>query len=126
VTIRPSSPGPVEHDVRARGHAWAAAIARYAVDHRSAPAEVDRDKRRAAARLLADLAPPSTVGELIALLADDDGDVRYHAAAALNRLTGQTLGFPPDVCAATPRDAAPAVAWQEWWARNRSRYPARP
>jgi HEAT repeat protein len=74
---------------------------------------------------LGDLAPPSCVPELIALLSDDDGEVRFHTAAALNRLTGQTLGFSPDRCAADPRDPAPVAAWQEWWSRNRSRYPAR-
>jgi ferric-dicitrate binding protein FerR (iron transport regulator) len=118
-------PGPVEHDVRARGRAWAASMGRYAIDHRSAPAEADRARRRTAARLLADLAPPSSVPDLIAILADDDSEVRFHAAAALNRLTGQTLGFSPDRCAAEPRDAAPVAAWQEWWAQNRSRYPER-
>ncbi len=121
-----SDPGPVEHDVRARGQAWAFPIARYALDHLSAPAEADRDKCRTATRLLADLAPPSFVPDLIRLLADDDGEVRFHAATALNRLTGQTLGFTPDRCAETPRDSAPAAAWQEWWTRNRSRYTARP
>jgi hypothetical protein len=120
-----SSPGPIEHDVRARGRAWAASMGRYAADHRSAPAEADRAKRRTAARLLADLAPPSSVADLIAILADDDSEVRYHAAAALNRLTGQSLGFSPDRCAADPRDAAPVVAWQQWWAQNRSRYAER-
>ena len=115
-------PGPIEHDVRARGQLWAAPMARYAANHLSAPAEADRLKRRAAARLLGDLAPPSCVGDVIPLLADDDGEVRFHAAAALNRLTGQTLGFPPDRCAATPRDPAAIAAWQQWWMRNRARY----
>jgi hypothetical protein len=115
-------PGPIEHDVRARGALWAAPMARYATKHLSAPAEADQLKRRAAARLLADLAPPSCVGDVIPLLADDNGEVRFHAAAALNRLTGQTLGFSPHRCAATPRDPAPLAAWQQWWTRNRSRY----
>ena len=119
------TPGPVEHDVRARGPAWTAPIARYATNHLSAPADVERAKRRTAARLLADLAPSSRVADLIALLADDDSEVRYHAAAALNRLTGQTLGFSPDACAADPRNPAPVAAWQQWWAQNRWRYPAR-
>ena len=120
------APGPVERDVRARGPAWAASIARYAVGHLSAPTEADRDKRRTAVRLLADLAPPSCVGDLIALLDDDDGEVRLHAAAALNRLTGQTLGFSPEQCAASPRDPAPAAAWRAWWARDRAANPAPP
>jgi ferric-dicitrate binding protein FerR (iron transport regulator) len=117
-----SEPGPIEHDVRASGPLWAAPMARYATKHLSPPAEADQLKRLAAARLLADLAPPSCIGDVIPLLADDDGEVRFHAAAALNRLTGQTLGFSPRRCAATPRDPAPLAAWQEWWMQNRSRY----
>jgi hypothetical protein len=121
-TATASEPGPIENDVRARGALWSAPTARYATKHLSAPAEVDQLKRRAAARLLADLAPPSCISDIIPLLADDDSEVRLHAAAALNRLTGQTLGFPPHRCAATPRDPAPLAAWQQWWTRNRSRY----
>jgi anti-sigma factor RsiW len=122
---RTVTPGPIESDVRARGVAWAAPIARYALNHLSAPSDADRAKRRAAARLLADLAPSSCIGDLIPLLADEDGEVRFHTAAALNRLTGQTLGFSPDQCAATPRDDAPVVAWRNWWAANRAQHPAR-
>jgi len=116
-----ATPGPIEHDVRARGQSWAPPIARYV----AASTDTDRAKRRTAARLLADLAPPSCVEDLIPLLADDDPEIRFHTAAALNRLTGQTLGFSPDACAASPRDPTPLAAWQEWWNRNRSRYPAR-
>jgi hypothetical protein len=120
-----ATPGPVEHDLRARGQSWAPPIARYAARNLAASTEAARANRRTAARLLADLAPPACVEDLIPLLADGDPEVRFHAAAALNRLTGQTLGFSPDACAASPRDSAPLRAWQDWWQRNRARYPAR-
>jgi hypothetical protein len=62
------------------------------------------------------------VSDLIALLADEDSTVRFNAAAALRRLTGQTLGFSPEECGASPRDPAPLDAWQRWLIRNRSEY----
>ena len=117
-----ATPGPVEHELRARGPSWAPPIARYAANNLAATTDAARANRRTAAALLADLATPTCVEDVIALLADDDADVRFHAATALNRLTGQTLGFPPDACAASPRDPAPLAAWQAWWARNRARY----
>jgi hypothetical protein len=135
-----TSPGPVERDLRARGQAWAVPLARYAVAGAPGPAgsapagaesggarsaAVDLGKRRAAARLLADLATSPCVPDLVGLLADDDAEVRSRAAAALGRLTGRTLGFSPDRFAAEPRDPAPAAAWRAWldgepaWAAGR-------
>ena len=116
-------PGPVERDVRARGDAWALPIARYASTRISQPAGTERNMRRAAARLLADLATPACIEDLIAMLGDNDGRVRFHAVVALSRLTGQTLGFPPDRCAAEPRDPAAQSAWRQWWTHNRTRHP---
>ena len=122
----PVEPGPAERDLRARGDAWAVPLARFALRHRSAAAEPVVSKRRAAARLLADLATPPCVPDLIDLLADGDSAVRYHVAVALNRLTGFTLGYPPDRCAADPRDPAPAEAWRAWLSADRGRSDARP
>jgi DNA-directed RNA polymerase specialized sigma24 family protein len=107
----PDPPCPVERDLRAAGQAWCSPMACYL---RAPPRTIDPSNRRAAARLLADLAPPSVVPDLIELLADEDGQVRSHAAAALQRLTGQTLGYSPDQCAARANPAA-CAAWREWW-----------
>ena len=109
-------PGAVEQDVRARGQAWCTPFACYIRDR---PSGIET--RRTAARLLADLAPPSRIPDLIDLLTDGDGQVRYYASAALRRLTGQTLGHPPERCAAT-LDIAAASAWHEWWKENEARY----
>ena len=112
------TPGEIEQEVRAHGAGWCSGIACYLRYHSK---ESDQTDRRTAARLLADLAPPSSVPDLIELLADQDSDVRRHAAAALRRLAGQTLGYPPESCAAG-RDPAAVVAWRQWWEQNKSRH----
>ena len=115
-------PGPREQEVRAQGQLWSTPFACYVL---SADSRTDRDKRLAAARLVADLAPPSAIPDLIPLLGDRDGEVRSHAARALRRLTGQTLGLSPDECVAAPEDAVTRnrQQWQAWWERNQRRYP---
>jgi hypothetical protein len=62
---------------------------------------------------------------LIELLADDNPQVRFHAAQGLERLTARDQGRPPALwkseswasCAPTHR------AWLEWWETNRNHYP---
>jgi ferric-dicitrate binding protein FerR (iron transport regulator) len=119
--LAPGVPGPVEQFVRAQGDQWSAPMACYV---QSPASQADRSKRLTAARLLADLAPPWAIPDLIALLGDRDGEVRFHAATALQRLTGQTLGVSPAACAS---DSGPAVEltqkkWQAWWEQNKGRH----
>jgi hypothetical protein len=50
--------------------------------------------------------------------------VRFYAAQALHRLTGQTLGRSPEQCST---DTAASVEqtqkkWQAWWEQNKSGY----
>lgn len=86
------------------------------------------EQRRSAARILADVAQPWSAGELIKLLPDRDGEVRYHAARALQRVTGDDMGRSPEQW----RDESPGSGraaikkWQDWWARNKDRYPRLP
>jgi hypothetical protein len=78
-----------------------------------------------AARILADLAQPWSIPDLIALLGDNDKEIRYHAAKALKRLTQQTFGrqpedwrkLPPFACEEARRNR------QAWWQENQQRYP---
>jgi hypothetical protein len=72
--------------------------------------------------LLGDLAPPSAIPDLIALLADRDGQVRFYAATALHRLTGQTLGRSPAQCATDSQPSAEQTQrkWQAWWDQHRT------
>jgi ferric-dicitrate binding protein FerR (iron transport regulator) len=86
--------------------------------------DADQARRVIAARLLADLAPPRTIPELIPLLSDENGQVRFFIAQALTRLTGETQGRTPEAwrsdplptCQPTYRD------WQTWWQEKKNRY----
>ena len=91
----------------------------------SPASQAERDKRIAAARLLADLAPPWTIPDLIAMLGDREGAIREHAARALQRLTGQQFGDAAYLCPTESPQAASERQrqWQAWWEPNQSRYP---
>ena len=63
--------------------------------------------------------------DLIELLGDTDGQVRYSAASALKRLTKQTLGHEPkEWREKSPADLKDArAAWRTWWLKNKQRFP---
>jgi ferric-dicitrate binding protein FerR (iron transport regulator) len=117
----PVSPGPVEQMIRAHGARWCDPLACHV---RSPASQADRATRLAAARLLADLATPSTIGDLIALLPDADGEVRFYAVTALQRLTGERRGSPPWACSTDSPEAVMRThkAWVAWWEQNKARY----
>jgi ferric-dicitrate binding protein FerR (iron transport regulator) len=112
-------------EVRRLGDHCVVPLSRYISSERSQRSEDDRMKRKEAARIIADVATTASVPELINLLADADGDVRYAAARALHRLTGQTQGLGAEqwrdqslmTCAPT------VVQWHGWWERNKGRFP---
>ncbi len=85
----------------------------------------EEHRRREAARIIADVATTSSVPELINLLPDADGEIRYHAARALERLTGQSLDRTPEQW----RDqqwvsCMPTIAqWHQWWEKNKTNLP---
>ena len=120
-TTRPAAPGPTEQLIRAQGDRWSEPMACYVQSPRS---RNDRAQRLTAARLLSDLAPPSAIPDLIALLGDADGQVRFHAVSALHRLTGQTLGRSPEQCAQETAESLGQTQkkWQAWWEQNKARY----
>jgi hypothetical protein len=85
--------------------------------------DTDQARRVVAARLLADLAPPKTIPDLIGLLSDENGQVRFYIAQTLTRLTGETQGRTPD---AWRSDSLPTCepthrTWQAWWDENKNR-----
>jgi ferric-dicitrate binding protein FerR (iron transport regulator) len=114
-----------EDEIRALGDHCVVPLTRYI----SADTPGDEDyRRRTAARIVADVAQPWSAGELIRLLKDRDGEVRYHAARALQRVA-------PGVDSRTPeqwRDQSLMVCapsserWEKWWTENRKRFPATP
>ena len=86
------------------------------------------EQRRTAARILADVAQPWSAGELIKLLPDRDGEVRYHAARALQRVAGFDFGRSPEQYRDEPAEAGASEVrrWQDWWAKNQDKYPRLP
>ncbi len=113
-----------EHDIRALGDHCVLPLTRYIQSDRS---QRDANKRRMAARIVADLAQPWSIGDLIQLLQDKDPEVRYQAALGLKRLTKQTFDREPAAwrqpwssCAATYKE------WQDWWQQNKQHYPGVP
>ena len=80
-------------------------------------------QRHKAAHILADIAPHWAIPELIHLLQDDDGEVRGHAARALERLTARDFGCSPRTWQETEGRPESLKQWRAWWQKNRSRYP---
>ena len=82
-------------------------------------------KRLVAAKIVADVALPWAIPELIGLLSDSDGNVRSAAAGGLKRLTGLDMGRSPEqwlgselgLCETTTEQ------WRKWWKENRRLYP---
>jgi hypothetical protein len=111
-----------EEEIRRLGDNCVLPIVRFLESSRSQPSE---PKRERAAGIVADVAQPRSIPLLIELLADDNPRVRAHAARGLQRLTSRDFGRPPAQwesdswasCAPTHRE------WQEWWDKNRDRYP---
>jgi hypothetical protein len=112
-------------EVRRLGDHCIIPLVRYIQSDRSKATQGDEMKRREAARIVGDVATTWAIPELINLLADHDGDVRYPAAAALQRLTGQTLNRRPEQW----RDQSlmtctPTIdQWHKWWEQNKSHFP---
>lgn len=114
-----------EEEIRALGDHCVLPLTRFLQSERYQGAS---NKRRLAANILADLAQPWSIPDLINLLHDKDGLVRYHAARGLQRLTRETFGRTP----AQWRDQRlemlelPQKQWQQWWKDHKHLYPVAP
>jgi hypothetical protein len=86
----------------------------------------DVAQRATAARIVADVAQSRWIADLIALLADKNAEVRFHAARGLERLTGRDQGCEAHTWQAEPWATCerPYQKWLDWWAANRDHYPA--
>jgi hypothetical protein len=84
------------------------------------------DRRAQVSRKSACRRPQSRwIADLIALLADKNADVRFHAARGLERLTGRDQGCEGHSwqAASWATCEGPYQKWFDWWAANRDRYP---
>ncbi len=112
-----------EEEIRRLGEYGVLPLLRYVESPRS---NSDGERRLVAMRIASDLAPAWAIGDLIGLLKHPDADVRCLAATALERLTQQNQGLASNKWRdPTPTWQPALLAWQEWWARNRERYPLR-
>jgi hypothetical protein len=110
-----------EEEIRRLGDHCVVPLTRYVQSDRS---KGNDPSRHAAARIVADVATTSSIPELINLLADRDGEVRYHAARALARLTGSRLGQPEQWRNETLIQCEPRIEeWHTWWDKNKTRFP---
>jgi hypothetical protein len=114
-----------EEEIRALGDHCVIPLVRYVESDRS---KNDAEKRVIAARIVSDVAPPWAIGELIGLLSDKDGEVRYWAAVALHRLTGHEFDRTAEQWKSDPwmACATSAETWKKWWEKNRERFPGAP
>lgn len=83
-------------------------------------------QRATAARIVADVAESRWIADLIALLTDPNGDVRFQAARGLERLTGRDQGRRPEAWQTESWGACESAYdhWLAWWKDNSNRYPA--
>jgi ferric-dicitrate binding protein FerR (iron transport regulator) len=111
-----------ESEIRSLGGRCVTPLACYI---QSPESQKEHDRRVAAARLLADVAQVESIPELIELLSDEDGEVRFYAATALKRLTGKDFGRPPEDWQGSPWTTCQPTAnqWQSWWQTAKGRYP---
>jgi len=114
-----------DDEIRSLGHHCVLPLTRYLESDRS---RGHPDKRQRAARLIADLAQPWSIPDLIDLLADDQGEVRFSAARGLVRLVPDEVPLAPERwrdAPATERERA-LKEWRHWWQQNKGRYPRMP
>ncbi len=92
----------------------------------TASESTDPRARDQLATLLADLAEPWCIPDLIGLIHDTDAEVRVAAARGLHRLTGQTFGRTPEYYG-DPNNVfvcdSNTDPWTLWWKENAHRYP---
>jgi hypothetical protein len=114
-----------EDEIRLLGDHCVLPLTRYLQSERS---RGERIRRQTAARILADLAQPWSIKDLIGLLKDDEGEIRVQAATALRRLTGQTQELDPGRWRTASAEARQKALdrWEKWWAENQFRCPTEP
>lgn len=96
---------------------------------RSGLSRTDKNRREKAAALVATLAgrgevPGSAIEDIIQLLVDEDRNVRFHAAVALERSTRETQGHAAEKWRTDERAEQDEAyrKWISWWALHRAEY----
>jgi hypothetical protein len=111
-----------EDEIKALGDHCVLPLTRYVQSPLSAR---DSRKRHQAARILTEMAQPWSIPQMIELLEDNDGEVRFYAARALHRLVGQNMGRNPEDWR-NQKYVNTLNEWQKWWQSHKDRYPGGP
>jgi ferric-dicitrate binding protein FerR (iron transport regulator) len=116
-----------EQEIRSLGDHCVMPLMRYLQSDRSKGGN-EQYRRHEAARILADLAQPWSIPDLVGLLEDADGEVRYQAANALRRLTGLSMRVGTEQWRTPPteRTRLAVTDWKKWLTDNADRYPSAP
>jgi len=109
-----------EAEIRSLGDHAALPLTRYCQSPESLN---DPRRRREAARILADIASSPSVPDFVALLGDEDPQVRVEAARGLQRLTGETLGLDEKYWAGAGT-ARGVAGWKAWLQTNEGTWSA--
>lgn len=111
-----------ESEIRALGSEVVLPLVRFLESSRSAS---NQELRSKAGLLVGDLADSSHVPSLIGLLNDENAEVRFHAARALQRLTAEDQGWTVEQWKTEPVIScqSTSTAWENWLKENKDRYP---
>jgi len=111
-----------EEEIRTLGDHCVVPLSRYLQSPRS---QQQVAQRELAARIIADLAQPRSIGDLIDLLTDANPQVRSSMARGLARLTKQDMGVTVQQWQTidAQRQMQAQTQWKEWWKKNQARYP---
>lgn len=111
-----------EEEIRTLGDHCVVPLCRYLQSDRS---QQQGARREIAARIIADLAQPRSIGDLIDLLSDTNPHVRSSMARGLARLTNREMGLPAEQweIADVQRRQEVQKQWKDWWKTNQSKYP---
>jgi ferric-dicitrate binding protein FerR (iron transport regulator) len=113
----------LEEEIRVLGDHCVVPLTKYLLSDRSKGEDF---KRQRGARLIADLAQPRSIGDLIPLLTDNDPEVRKAIVAGLHRLTGLNMDLTAAQCAVAGPEQCKKnqSAWENWWKENAFRCPS--
>jgi hypothetical protein len=111
-----------EEEIRTLGDHCVVPLSRYL---QSARSHEQGTRREMAARIIADLAQPRSIGDLIDLLGDTNPQIRSSMALGLERLTKLDMGLSIQQwqTADAARRQQAQNQWKEWWKQNQVRYP---
>jgi hypothetical protein len=112
-----------EDELRRLGDDGVPPLLAYLASTRDKP---NTQERSMAATIVADVAQPRWIPDLIGLLVDPNPNVRFDAARGLERLTGRDQGRKPETWRSESWNSCEATydKWLDWWKKNHDRYPA--